>query len=257
MYIAENQTSLCKFGGFFIYINNMKLNELVYDIREKLSQYHDDSSLSDEHIIFNINNIRSVILKSQMNSFNQVISPIVQQSLCLELESVSPYDCEINYGCERIIRTVQPIPTPIKHYLGLALTSVRTVDRLSIPMIKIDSNAASYIYSSRGKTKGSIYYFIGTDMRLYIVSKNEMINLLECITVTGIFSNPLELENYKKCCDCDDVEDEKCYDYLDSEYPMDMSHADDLTSLVIEKLLIKMQTPKDTVNDAKDENQRE
>lgn len=237
----------------------MKLNEIVYDIREKLSLYHDDSSFSDEHIIFNINNIRSVILKSQMNSFNQLISPIVQQTLCLELETVSPFECGVNYGCDQIVRTIRPIPTPIKHYLGLALTSVRTVDRLAQPISKIDQSNASFIPSSRGRNRNSIYYFIGTDMRLYLVSSNDMLNLLDCISVTGVFANPLELEDYKKCCGCEDSDDveDKCYDYLESDYPMDMTHADDLASLVIEKLLIKLQTPKDLVNDAKDENQGE
>lgn len=236
----------------------MKLNELVYDIREKLSLYSDDSSFSDEHIIFNINNIRSVILKSQMNSFNQVISPVTQQTLCLELELTSPYECGIHYGCEQIVRTVRPIPTPIKHYLGLALTSVRTVNMLSQPITKIEQHSISFISPSRGRNKNSIYYFVGSDMHIYLVSSSNMINLLDCISVTGVFTNPLELESYSKCCDCEGSNDEnKCYDYLESEYPMDNTHADDLTSLVIEKLLIKTQALKDTVNDAKDEVERE
>lgn len=235
----------------------MKLNELVYDVREMLSQHHDDSSITDEYIIYNINNIRSVILKSQMNSFNQIISPIVQQTLCLEVELTDPYECGMSFGCERILRTVEPIPTPIKHYLGLALTSVKPVNMLSTPLVKIDQSSAQYISPSRGRSKNTAYYFIGSDMRIYIVGSNETLNILDCISVTGVFTNPLDLSNYKKCCDCNGDEEEVCYDYLTSDYPMDNTHASDLTDLVFRKLIQNLQIPKDNLNDAKDENTRE
>lgn len=226
----------------------MKLDKLVYDVRESVSQYQDDSLITDDYIIYLLGTFRSKILKNQLNNFQVIINQLTQQTLCLELEEVPVFECGIEFGCDTIIRTVRPIPLPLKSHLGLAITSVRTVDRLSVPMKAIQPEAASYHLS--GRYNNSIYYFIGTDMRIYFISKNKMLNLLDCISITGIFADPLELEDYSNCCGCDDSEETQCYNIYESDYPVDPDLADDITRYVIEKLVNKLQNPTDSVNDA-------
>lgn len=226
----------------------MKLDKLIYDVREGVSQYQDDSLITDDYIIYLLGTFRSKILKNQLNNYQVIINPLTQQTLCLELEEVPVFECGIEFGCDTIIRTVRPIPLPLKSHLGLAITSVRTVDRLSIPMKPIQPESAPY--HLKGKFNNSIYYFVGTDLKIYFVSKNTMLNLLDCISITGIFADPLELEEYSNCCNCEDSDETKCFDIYESNYPADPDLADDITRYVIEKLINKLQTPTDNNNNA-------
>lgn len=229
----------------------MKLDKLVYDVREALAQYQDDSLITDDYIIFILNNIRSKIIRNQLNNYQDVISPLMLQSFCLELEEVSAYDCGYDLNCDTIIRTARPVPIPIKHHYGLALTTVRTMDRLGKSLRSIEPEAASYFMNSR--FSNSIYYFVGSDLRLYFVSKNTMLKLMDCISITGIFADPLELEDYSTCCGCDTDVEAKCFNMYESDYPIDPSMVDDLTRLAIEKLLNKLQINTDNSNNATDD----
>jgi hypothetical protein len=59
--------------------------------------------------------------------------------------------------------------------------------------------------------KNNIFAFLDNDNHIYLISESESVKLIECITVTGIFDNPLDLENYTNCCGCKDKP--KCFDF--------------------------------------------
>ena len=189
----------------------MKLNKIIYDIRESLNQSTDDSYLSDEYISYLIGVYRAEILKNELNNFQRTTNPVNTQSFSLEVEEVSKYDCNIDVDCETILRTKQPIPSPIKMHTGSSLTMVRPTDITSKPFVPFDQSRIQYIMNS--KFSRSIYYFLGSDLHLYFIGKDDAYKLMKCVNISGVFADPLDLENYKKCCDCTGVEN-ICFDIL-------------------------------------------
>lgn len=225
----------------------MKLEKIIYDIRERLSQYQDDSKITDEYIAHLIGIARDTVLKNELNSYQNILSPMIMQSFCMELEMASAYDCGIESHCETMLRTVKPLPTPIKTAIGAAITSVKAAGKLAKPIRIISKEQAYYVLDT--KYNKSLYCFIDTDLRLYFVSKNKMHTFMDCIYVTGVFSDPFELKDYGGTCSCDGPSKE-CFNELEMDYPVTGDHVYGITNMVFEILGRKLEIPEDKVNDS-------
>lgn len=224
----------------------MKHDKLIYDVRESLNQNTDDSNLSDEYLSYLIGVYRAEILKNELNNFQRITNVINIQSFCLEMEEVSVYDCNINLDCETVLRSKQQLPSLIKTHIGNSLTTVRPVDRTAKPFTYIDESRLAFLPNSRFAK--SIYYFIGSDMHLYLVGKTETYKRIKCINVSGVFADPLELSEYKTCCGCDD-ESNACFDLLETDYPISSDQIPSVITLISQRLISKFQIPNDLAND--------
>ena len=225
----------------------MKLNELVYDVRESLNQTVKDSDFSDEYVAYLINVYRAEILKNELNDFQRLPNIVNIQSFCLEMEQISKYDCNIDIECGTILRSKQPIPSLLKTHIGSSITSIRPTDISAKPFQYITESRLSFINGS--KFGNSIYYFIGSDQHVYLVSKSDTHKLIKCINVSGIFANPLELEEYKNCCNCEE-DNNQCFDILESDYPISADQVATIITLIAQRLISKLQIPTDNTNDA-------
>ena len=226
----------------------MRLNKIIYDIRESLNQTTDDNTFSDEYLSYLIGIYRAEILKNELNNFQRITNVSNIQSFCLELEEISQYDCIINIDCETILRSKQPLPSLIKTHIGTSLTSVRPIDRTAKNFTYIDESRLSFLSNSKfGK---SIYYFIGSDLHIYLVSKSDAHKLMKCINISGIFADPLELSEYKNCCGCEDTED-TCFDILETDYAVSSDQLSSIVTLIAQRLISKLQVPNDNANDGK------
>lgn len=230
----------------------MKINKIVFDIRERLSLYQDDSNITNEYLIYLIGIYREKMLKNEMNNYQTIVSPLNTQSFCMPLEEVSAFTCGMELDCETIVRTKFPIPNPIKYLGGVGITAVRLADRRSKPLAKIDREAVPYFLHA--KFRNGIYYFIDSDMHLYFLSKNDCINFIPCVYITGIFSDPLELEDFNfECVDCNEGETTpKCYDPLESDYPLTGDLVTDVVGLIQEMLTSSLNISEDKHNNADD-----
>ena len=232
--------------GFLLY-TNMRFDKIIYDVRESLNFNSDDVNITDEYIAYLISVYRAELLKHELNSQQRTVSPINIQSFCLEMEEVSSFDCGIDVGCETILRSKQQLPSLIKTHIGNSLTMVRPIDRKARSFTLIEEARLSYLPNS--KFTKSIYYFIGSDSHMYLVSKSDTFKLIKCINVSGIFADPLELQDYKNCCNCDNSEDNNCFDIYESDYPISADQIPMIVTLIGQRLVTKLQIPNDNVND--------
>lgn len=227
-----------------------KLNEIIYDIRESIKEFSDDTEIDNRHLIYLINTKRAKYLRQDLNNMQKTTDMSIQQSFCIGLVEVSAAECGISAGCETMLRTSKPLPTPIELHLSPAITKVKPAHRLGMPFTFKDKSKVIFLqHAPYGK---SIYTYLDTDGYLYIVSKNDVHKLLDCISVSGIFENPLELSAFKNCCNCPEVE-ATCYDET-KEYPLQPHYIDLIKSDIVNDLVRIKQIPEDKTNDATDLN---
>ena len=227
----------------------MKLDKLIYDVREGIKEFSDDSEVSDRYIIYLYNIKRVKYLRQDLNNHQKSIDNSILQTLCLPVEEISSNECDINYDCKKILRTTLKVPTPIDLHVKSGIIKVKPTNRLTVPFSIISKDKVAMLDGATFKS--SLYAFIDVDEYIYIVSPDEdSYKLLECITVTGIFEDPLELSNYNNCCGCSIPV--PCFDELETDYPLPSHHIDSIRREIINDLLQVKQIKEDKENDSND-----
>lgn len=226
-----------------------KLNQIVYDIREALKQYSDDSEISDRYIIYLYNNKRSKYLRRDLNDYSKSIDNSIQQTFCIGVEEVSVTECGVDLDCETILRTIKPLPKPLELHTKTAITKVKPISRVSLPFNFISKEKAYYLDGSR--FPNSIYAFLDTDGYIYLYSKSMDYKLLECISITGIFEDPLSLEGFSTCSNSG-VDDTPCFNKDESEYPLQPHYIDLIRKEIITDLMGEHQNKEDKINNSTD-----
>jgi hypothetical protein len=223
-----------------------KVNELIYDVREAISQLQDDSEISDRYIMYLFGLKRSKYLRQDLNNLQKTVDLTILQTLCLELEEVNVNECGLDLDCETIVRTKQKLPKLLELHLKSAIISIKPAGRLNLPFSFVTKERA--VFSKHSPFKNNIFAFLDNDNHIYLVSESESVKLIECITVTGIFDNPLDLENYTNCCGCKNKP--KCFDFDNTEYPIQSHHIDAIREEIVQMLIRKLQLPEDKINNA-------
>jgi hypothetical protein len=226
----------------------MILSKLIYDVREAVKEFTDDSELDNRYIIYLYNIKRVKYLRQDLNNYQKTVDNSILQSFCLSLEEVSANECNVNYDCKTLLRSTQRVPTPIELHTKVGITKIKPTNRLSIPFSFINKDKVAYLDGATFKS--SLYAFFDVDEYIYIVSANdEAYKLLDCITVTGIFEDPLELANYQNCCGCIN---NTCFDEMESDYPLQPHYIDIIRKEIINDLLQLKQIKEDKDNDSND-----
>jgi len=219
---------------------------MIYDVRESLKLYTDDNETSDRYITYLYGIKRAKYLRQDLNNFQHTTDLSITQTLCLGLEIVSANQCGLTLECDTILRTKRPVPQPIELHVKTAITNVRPTNRISIPFNFTTKEKA--IYSGYSPFNKAIFAFMDNDKHIYILSKLDTLNLLECITITGVFEDPLDLINYTNCCDC--AESPFCFDEETTEYPLQPHYVDLIKTEIVNELAAKMSIREDKTNDS-------
>jgi len=222
--------------------------QITYAVRESISQYTDDTNISDRYIMFLFNLKRAKYLRNDLNNLQKTADLSVMQSLCLELEEVSANECGIEYDCGTIMRTKQKLPQPLELHLKSAIINIKPTNRIAVPFNFVNKERA--IFSKYSSFGDSIYAFLDNDNYIYLVSESNAVKLIECLSVTAIFEDPLLLKDYKTCCGCEIVK--QCFDSLTTPYPLQAHHIDNITEEIVKMLIRKIQIPEDENNNADD-----
>ena len=228
----------------------MILENIIYDVREGLKAYTDDSEISNEYITYLYGIKRSKYLRQELNNYQRTTDISVTQTLCLGLERVSVNECGLDLDCATIVRTKRPIPQPLELHIKSAITSVKPTERISIPFNFVTKQKA--IYSQYSPFNRAIFAFLDNDKYIYLISEDETLNLLECITITGVFEDPLELSNYTNCCSCTSTS-LPCFDEMTSNYPLQPHYIDLIKNEIVNELVKKLNIPEDTQNNSADD----
>ncbi len=227
----------------------MIIDKLIYDVREALKEYSDDSELSDSYIIYLYDIKRAKYIRQDINNSRRTIDLSVLQTLCLELEEVNANECGVELTCETIIRTKRPIPIPLQLHTKTALTRVAPADRISKPFNLITREKA--VYATGAPFPNAVYAFLHHDEHIYLTSEGDALNLLECINVTGVFENPLDLIQYSTCCSCDTPA--PCFDIATTDYPIQPHYVDIIRTEIVADLARLKVIKEDKINDSIDE----
>ena len=227
----------------------MKVNKILYDIRTAIRDTVDDTRFSNKYILHLYNLKRSKYLRNDANNLQKLIDTSILQKFCLEMEEVSVNECGLDYDCDTIMRSKTTIPTPLELHLKSAITEVKPTVKISKPFNFVNKERA--VWSQYSPFAESIYAFLDTDKYIYLISKSETVKLIDCITVTGIFEDPLELQNYTNCCGCTPAEN-PCFDYFNSKYPIQAHHIDPIREEIVQNLIRTIQIPQDKTNNADD-----
>ncbi len=224
----------------------MKISKMIYDVRTAIRDTVDDSRFSDRYIIYLYNLKRSKYLRNDANNLQRLVDTSVLQKFCMEMEEVSVDECGLEYDCGTIMRTKGIIPIPLELHLKSAITEVKPSVKITKPFNFVNKERA--VWSQYSPFGDSIYSFLDVDNYIYLISKSETVKMIDCITVTGIFEDPLELQNYKNCCNCNDVK--PCFDEDTTEYPLQAHHIDSIRNEIIQSLIGSLNIPEDKINDA-------
>lgn len=219
---------------------------MIYDVRESLKLYTDDTEISNRYITYLFGIKRSKYLRQDLNNFQHTTDISITQTLCLGLEVVSANQCGLTLECDTILRTKRPIPQPIELHVKTAITNVRPTKRIAIPFNFTTKEKA--IYSKYSPFNNAIFAFLDNDKHIYLLSNMDTLNLLECLTITGVFEDPLDLINYTNCCDCE--ESPSCFDEDTTEYPLQPHYVDLIKDEIVAQLAAKMSIKEDKENDS-------
>lgn len=224
----------------------MRFDKLIYDVREALNEYTDDSSISNRYIEYLYQVKRAKYIRQDLDNTNRSVDSNLIQTFCAPLELVSTDVCGFNTGCDTILRTKFKIPTTIALSTKQSLTSIRPATMLDRPFNFIDRQRFDNIKGS--PFKNSLYSFLDGGY-IYVYSANEDFKHLECVQISGVFADPLELEKFPKCCKCD-ANDDPCFDRATMDYPIQPRFVDVIREEIVQTLIRKKQIPEDNENDS-------
>ena len=219
----------------------MKIINVLQRIQSLYSKgvQSDSSRLSFRHIYSVVLSIRATLLTQKINKKQQVSQWNYQSLHCVELIKALPYECPClpAIGCT-ILRTKERLPSPITGLLyGHEIQSVTSLDG---SITYSETTWEKKKYNSGNKfTKAKADFYI-RDGYLYITSNTGP----KAITITGLFEDPLEAENYPSICkdkECEENSKENpclnCISVLDREFPIEKDMLKTLIELSNQELL--------------------
>ena len=172
------------------------INELKLLLRS--GQITDDEVLDNRLVLAWINNQRSLWLKNELNKGRSDEDNIRQTINGLELEIVNSSSFpDISCGFN-ILRTKKNIPRTVELLHRDNILSIRNSNMLSTKFNY--THIDKFQYTGNGKFNQSMIFATMYNNKIYLKSHkvNPTLNLMDYITITGIFEDPLEaifLEN--------------------------------------------------------------
>ncbi len=221
----------------------IKTSQVIYDIKELLNQYSDDTKYEDRHLLYLMNLKREKYLRQLLDDKTRSFDKIMMQTLCLEFELVDKGTCCLEVGC-KVLRSKKPLPKLLAVRNRNTLISITPTVSISKSFKIIDIEQANYILDR--PYSNNIYVTVDNNDYVYLISKNDAHKLITKLSITGIFSDPLELEDYTSSCS---NSTESCFTE-DSNYPAPAFIIDAARDEVIKLLTIKEQIKEDERNNS-------
>jgi hypothetical protein len=219
----------------------MLQSEIIYNIKNLRAGgvQSDDEQLSDRQYAFIIDYYRAKLYKQDQERNKSINSVYIQNLGKVDLIMADKNECcDIN-SC--VLRTKLQVPSPLAAS-KLNFTFVGLVD--GQPFQEYEVNAVYWAKSS--KYAGPLPKWYYQNGYIYIV--NPPSNILEFVTIRGIFESPVEAKTFRTC-DCG-LNNEPCFKGFDFKYPIPASQLDTLVKLIIEsEIKLSAMLPPDTLND--------
>lgn len=224
----------------------MKISEIIQRVQSLYSKgvQSDDSRLSNRHIYNKLVSVRNRLMSQKVNK-NQKLSQWSYQPIpCIELIKAPIHECPcVPKGNCVVLRSKYKLPKPIPSIEKDVIQSVTTLDG----SIKFDPTTfENEKYAKGNKYTSNKPEFYIRDEYLYIT----YYKALEVVTLTGIFSDPLEVYNFPSFCGetCKD-----CESFLDKNFYIDSDLVEPMIEISLQELInIYSQMREDQTNDSRD-----
>ena len=213
-------------------------------VLDELKVSSDDSTYTEDHIVFLAGRYRTFLLKQRYYSdLKKQIPESNYQTLCLSLEQAEAIEglpCEGGY----YLRTTKPIP----NLMPFGITRI-------YPSGSYYKGNIEFVTKDRFKFTGHnkwlqniIYATLDPDGRIYLTSENPQFLYLQKATLTGIFEDAEKASELE----CDkDGETKEC-DILERDFPLEDALIAPLIELITHELSPSVAAPEDKENNAND-----
>lgn len=224
----------------------MKVKEAVYMVLDLVKDISDDSTLTEDHIVFLLKKYRSFLIKKELEKEKEQDSSSIEfetQEICIQLEETEGIP---GLPCEGglYLRSTEAIPKTLD---GTA-HSVYPADFYGgIHIAFVPRNRMRFVGTNRF-LDGIIYCSIGPDKHLYLKSSNPQFLYLEKLRMSAVFEDFEEAASLL----CPDSEDSVC-DVLDMDMPIRDYLVPTLIELVEKEVLGMFYRPADKINNAADD----
>ncbi len=214
--------------------------ELVYLVLDELKLASDDSTFTEDHVVFLLNRYRTFLLKQRYSDIKKQIPDSNYQSICMDLIQVPAISGE---PCEggTYLRSSVKVPIPMQ----IGSPKVTPMDYYQGEITYVSRERMRYVGYNRF-LPNIIYCSIGPDQYLYFKSFNPQYLYLEKVKFTGVFENAEKASELE--CGTSDI----C-DILDKEFPIEDSLISPLIELVLKELAGPAWKPQDDTNNASDD----
>ena len=214
--------------------------ELVYLVLDELKLASDDSTFTEDHVVFLLNRYRTFLLKQRYSDIKKQIPDSNYQSICMDLIQVPAISGE---PCEggTYLRSSVKVPIPMQ----IGSPKVTPMDYYQGEITYVSRERMRYVGYNRF-LPNIIYCSIGPDQYLYFKSFNPQYLYLEKVKFTGVF------ENAEKASELEWGTSDIC-DILDKEFPIEDSLISPLIELVLKELAGPTWKPQDDTNNASDD----
>jgi hypothetical protein len=217
----------------------MTLNEIVYDVKERMNINSDDRSFDfpEPHILFVYEETRAAVLNQRLNRSGRLVDDALYQTIIVEMEKVDRSFCPAcPIGC-KILRSTEQIPGILSLHSHALVDRVGPNDVLSKKYKFLEYSHVNNAFSSPFSDK-YVYTFI-LNGYLFAVSQNKMLNSVKKMVVRAVFEEPSKFMGESGLCygDC-------------NTYPMVMKLHGDVIQYATQKLMVKYQIPEDSDNNA-------
>lgn len=221
-----------------------KYKEIVSMVLDELKVSSDDSTYTEDHIVFLAGRYRTFLLKQRYYSdLKKQIPESNYQTMCLSLEQAEAIEglpCKGGY----YLRTTKPIP----NLMPFGITRI-------YPSGSYYKGNIEFVTKDRFKFTGHnkwlqniIYATLDPDGRIYLTSENPQFLYLQKATLTGIFEDAEKASELE----CDkDGETKEC-DILERDFPLEDALIAPLIELITHELSPSIAAPEDKENNAND-----
>ena len=222
-----------------------KYKEIVSMVLDMLKVTSDDSTYTEDHIIFLAGRYRSFLLKQRYSDQKKPIPESNYQTLCLSLEKADPI-ADFPYGTP-FRRTVEQIPDMMPFGNTRVYASCSYYEG---ELTLVTKDRMKYVGYNKWM-QNMIYACLDPNGHIYITSMNPQYMYLEEIKLNGIFENAEEVSDLE--CKNKDAEGNliNC-DILDRDFPLEDALVLPMIELIVKDLSPSIATPEDKTNDAND-----
>lgn len=216
--------------------------ELVYMCLDELKLHSDDSSFTEDHVIFLLGKYRTFLLKQRYSDIKKQIPESNYQTICLNLGVIPMVPKEICAGV--YLRSIEKVPFLMK----IGNPRVYPIDYFQGEIAYVSRERMRYVGYNK-YLKNILYTSIGPDNYLYFKSDNPQHLYLERVEMNGIFEDVVAASELQ----CPKEDGTKICDILDREFPIESALVAPLIELVVKELLGAEYRPSDTENNSKDD----